>query len=226
MIILCQSPGTFYCPSVILFRLYFLTTKSYNTSMKTFEKQTTDLAESEEDISQKAFELQSSALKSLENIQNSLNIVRRHAEKINESSTKTFVGSFLSDINGIRSSYETVKAYFENISKLKKVRNGSEFDPAPESGTVENNSPGKRGEEKERKTDDAGAKQQIRWDILEATSDINGKIDAAKHSIKYISKRSNGDGILEETYNCLKNLDTAMAKLNNVEKDIEEYSQE
>lgn len=194
--------------------------------MKTFEKQTTDLAESEEDISQQTFELQSSTLRSLENIQNALNTVRRHAEKINESSTKTFIGSFLSDISEIRSSYETVKAYFENVSKLKKVRNGSKFDPASESATDQNDSPGKRGEEKERKTDDAGAKQQIRWDILEAISDVNGKIDAAKHPIKYISKRSNGDGMLEETYISLKNLDASIAKLNDVKKDIEKYSQE
>jgi len=192
--------------------------------MKSFEIQQTGPAESEEDIRLKALELRSSAFKALESIQDDIGMIRRHAEKIDDSSTKTFIGSFLSDIGGIRSSYENIALYFEDISKLRNMHGNHEIDATPKSDIGDDDVSCEKEEyEANQDAETANVKQRIRWNILETINNIDKKINAAKHPMRYFTKRSNGDGILEEIYNCLNDLNAAIAKLDRVEADMEEY---
>lgn len=99
-----------------------------------FQEIETFTAKVKGDLEQTAFELTTTTMRSFEYMIDRCQFIQKYAEKIDASSTKVFIGTFLSNIHEIKTGYDSIKPYFEVIAKLhiistEKINNNN---PPPE----------------------------------------------------------------------------------------------
>lgn len=72
-----------------------------------FQEIETFTAKVKGDLEQTAFELTTTTMRSFEYMIDRCQFIQKYAEKIDASSTKVFIGSFLSNIHEIKTGYDT-----------------------------------------------------------------------------------------------------------------------
>lgn len=194
--------------------------------MKTFGIEQPAKTESREDIERQAFEILSSTIGSLENIHDVTRTLRKYAEMIDNSSTKTFIGSFLSNMDEIRSSYQTATSFFDKVSSILEISASPKDNGLKHEINTDKTTRDKKGTGHEGAANTQDPKQKIKEDLLETMNDINDKIDEALSVIRIFKKNNNSRDFIDEACKILRNLDNAIKKLDDIKKDIEEYSRE
>lgn len=192
--------------------------------MKSFENAQHEAVKPKDIIAHEAIEFESTAIRSLHSIQNELITIRKYAEMIDGTSTKTFISSFLSNFNTIRSCNEKVLYFSDLISKLKEApvlpEGEKDFDK-----TVPKDHPAetKKRDGANVNSNYTDSRQKIKADILETTVQIEASAETAASAIKYITK-NNTESEIDDVVEKIGILSAAIAKLDDIEKDINECS--
>lgn len=195
--------------------------------MKSFETAPESEHASRDDIEEKAYNLLGQTMKSIDYITDKLRFIRRYAGKIDDSSTKTFIGSFQSDIDEIKTAYGPIESFYDCVSKLS-ASNG-EFELEPESQFYLNKIQTERREEDKtnikKKSMAENHLSDIKWQLENTSKSLLGKLEFAQNSIRMFKKNNNDISFIDESFAALDDLNDSMKKLLEIKSKITEYSQ-
>lgn len=195
--------------------------------MKSFEEKRVMETESRDDLEEKAYRMFGETAKSFDLVEEKLRFIKRHAEKIDESSTKVFVGSFLGNIEEVRNAYAPVKTFFECISKLCMDRQKTVADHGLPYSGIDVKTQADEKAKRAADTEDAekvSPRADIKWKLEEIARDIPARIQIVKDSIRPMRRRNNDIDFFDGAFASLENLNNSMEKLHKIEEDIIEYS--
>ncbi len=177
--------------------------------------------ELEEDFEKRELGLISEMMKSLNYLIDRSQFIQRHADKINPSSAKLFIGSFLNDINEIKMNHEFIKSYFEVIAKLHNI--SSEKDKNDSS--IRRGSRKKDTGDKENGIENIPEIMDIKSELKKITVEIISKSNGVKGYLKNMKENGNNDSFIAGAHNSFKGLNDAILKLDSIEKMIAAYSE-
>jgi hypothetical protein len=162
----------------------------------------------------------SKTIKSLDYLIDQSQTIMRHAEKINASSTKVFIESFLFNINEIRSRYKIIESYFKSFAELNDITVKKNQDD----NSLANNISEKISDDEENKSKNIYWKMNTKSELEDMAAEITSKSDAIKndlHNIKFgISKN-----FAVRAYKNFESLNNAILRLDSIENIITAYSE-